>query len=144
LAYAVARTFRAHPAALRLVRDFVRAEANAAGFDAEADDLVLAASEAAGNAVRHSNTDRIMVKWNLEGDEVDLQVHDRGVFKRRVVLPLTEGGRGIFLMMALVDEVSIEEGSRERPGTTVRLRKTCRPAEGPRHGRHRLTRPAIA
>jgi anti-sigma regulatory factor (Ser/Thr protein kinase) len=144
MAEAIARTFRAHPAALRLVREFVRAQAMDAGLDSEADDLVLAASEAAGNAVRHSNTDRIVVRWRQDEQGVELEVRDRGVFKSRVVLPIAEGGRGIFMMMALVDEVSIREGSRGKPGTVVRLRKHCRPAGGRQRGNHRFTKPAIA
>ena len=117
------RTFRAHPASLRLVREFVRSQATEADLDPIADDLVLAASEAAGNAIVHAVGDQVDVRWRQTEDVIEMEVTDRGVFKRRVPVAMAEGGRGIFVMMALMDEVSIQEGQPGRPGTVVRLRK---------------------
>jgi anti-sigma regulatory factor (Ser/Thr protein kinase) len=117
------RIFRAHPASLRLIRDFVREQAGRSNLEAIADDLVLAASEAAGNAIVHSSGDQVEVEWRKRPGDVEIEVRDRGVFKRRVRLPFAEGGRGIFVMMSLMDEVTIREGRPDRPGTVVRLRK---------------------
>ena len=49
------------------------------------------------------------------------------MFLRRVPIPEIDRtrGHGIPLMMALMDEVGVSEGSDRRPGTTVRLVK-CR------------------
>ena len=118
-----ARTFRAHPASLHGIREFVREEALDAGLDSILDDLVLAASEAAANAVMHTDTDDIEVRLRADGPDVEIQVRDRGIFKRRVPMPFAEGGRGIFVMMALMDEVGIREGNLRQPGTVVTLRK---------------------
>jgi anti-sigma regulatory factor (Ser/Thr protein kinase) len=59
----------------------------------------------------------------LEGydDVIDIQVADRGPFT--AASALTEGGRGIPIMLALVDEV---EFSQTGDGTRVRLRKRFR------------------
>jgi len=84
---------------------------------------VLAASEAAANAVMHTDTDDIEVRLRADGPDVEIQVRDRGIFKRRVPMPFAEGGRGIFVMMALMDEVGIREGNLRQPGTVVTLRK---------------------
>ncbi len=50
---------------------------------------------------------------------------DECVFQRRRPMPEIEGpsGRGILLMMAVMDEVTIREGNPREPGTQVRLRK---------------------
>jgi anti-sigma regulatory factor (Ser/Thr protein kinase) len=118
-----ARSFRAHPASLHGVREFVREQATLAGVGPIAEDLVLAASEAAANAVMHSNTDVIKVRVRVHTDKAEVEVADRGVFKRRVPAAVDEGGRGIFMMMALMDEVGIRQGSPNEPGTVVTLRK---------------------
>jgi len=46
-------------------------------------------------------------------------VADGGVFRRRVPLPEVdgEGGHGIQPMMAVIDEVTVREGTTARPGT---------------------------
>ena len=71
----------------------------------------------------HTNTDDIEVRLRADGPDVEIEVRDRGVFKRRVPMPFAEGGRGIFVMMALMDEVGIREGNSRQPGTVVTLRK---------------------
>jgi anti-sigma regulatory factor (Ser/Thr protein kinase) len=85
--------------------------------------LVLAVSEAGANAIQHSGTDAVVVAWESRDGRIDVEVRDRGLFRRRVPMPEVEGvgGHGVPLMMALVDELSIREGTPERPGTVVRL-----------------------
>ena len=53
-------------------------------------------------------------------------MEDDGIFRRRVPMPEVdgEGGhRGIPLMMALLDQVSISGGTESKPGTRIKLVK---------------------
>lgn len=123
-----AQAFRAHPSALYDIRQFVRDRAAAAAFsEAMTNDLLLAVSEAAANSIIHTSSPDIRLTWVSSGDCVYVEIRDQGVFKKRVRMPEVEGegGHGIPLMMALVDEVTIQEGTQRRPGTLVRLTK-CR------------------
>jgi anti-sigma regulatory factor (Ser/Thr protein kinase) len=125
VSFPVKRSFRAHPAALSQVREFVRAQAGTDHLtNAVTDDLVLAVSEACVNSVIHTNSSRIEIAWRRQDGHVDVLVQDEGVFDRKVPLPEFDGtaGRGIPIMLALVDEVTIREGTPARPGTQVRLR----------------------
>jgi anti-sigma regulatory factor (Ser/Thr protein kinase) len=124
----VTETFPALPSALYEIRKFVRREAEAATLTADSiNDLVLAVSEACANAVLHSGSEDIRVTWEPSDDCVEVVIRDRGVFIRRVPIPELDKtrGHGIPLMMALMDEVGVSEGTDRKPGTTVRLVK-CR------------------
>ena len=128
MAEPVSRTFPALPSALYQVRKFIREQAEEAGLSAAtANDVILAVSEACANAVLHSGSAEMAVEWEHQGDCVEIAVEDTGVFIRRVPIPELErsSGHGIPLMMALMDEVSVKEGSERTPGTIVRLRR-CR------------------
>jgi anti-sigma regulatory factor (Ser/Thr protein kinase) len=118
---------RAHPSSVRLVRQFVREQIAASRFDEVEADILLAVSEAANNAVLHSGTDEVHVTWRLQGTCAEVLIRDRGVFRHRIPMRARgeEGGRGLPLMMAVMDEVDVSPGSRDQPGTTIRLRK-CR------------------
>jgi anti-sigma regulatory factor (Ser/Thr protein kinase) len=84
--------------------------------------MKLAATEALSNAVKQAAGGHA-VEIVLEGRDgvVDVQVGDRGRFAqpswRRA---FSEGGRGIPLMLALVDEV---EFAQTGDGTRVRMRR---------------------
>jgi anti-sigma regulatory factor (Ser/Thr protein kinase) len=121
----VARSFRAHPSALHKIRTFVGDLLLEAGMDeSTVADLVLAVSEASANAILHTNTPTVEVTFRVADESIMLQIDDDGVFRRRIPIPELDGrGRGIPLMMALVDEVSIREGTPAKPGTRVRLVK---------------------
>ncbi len=122
---------RAHPSSVRLVRQFIRDQIGASSFeDAEAD-ILLAVSEAANNAVLHSGTDEVHVTWRVQEMCAEILVRDRGRFRHRIPMPAMDeqGGRGIPLMMAVMDEVDISPGSDNQPGTTIRLRK-CKTSNG--------------
>jgi anti-sigma regulatory factor (Ser/Thr protein kinase) len=124
MAEPVSRTFPALPSALYEVRKFIREEAERADLSASTvNDVVLAVSEACANAVLHSGSTEMDVSWRREGDCVEMSVRDRGTFVRRVPVPELGrvSGHGIPLMMALMDEVGVIEGTERRPGTTVRL-----------------------
>jgi anti-sigma regulatory factor (Ser/Thr protein kinase) len=121
----LARTFPAHRAVLHEVREFIRHRAMEDEF-VEAEGLVLAVSEAVANAIVHTTCTRIGVTWRCTSDRVEVHVEDDGVFRRRVPMPEVDGRggqRGIPLMMALLDQVSISGGTESRPGTTVKLTK---------------------
>ena len=122
----VVRSFRAHPSSLYQVRQFIRQQAEIGHLpDEMTDDLLLAVSEACVNAVLHSSSRTVRVAWRNSGGCAEVVVQDEGVFHRRVPMPEIDGpsGRGILLMMAVMDEVTIHEGTTRTPGTQVRLRK---------------------
>lgn len=97
-----------------------------AGFSNDAaDDLALAVSEACANSIVHAGGSTITVSWRSDGERSEVEVQDEGVFHRRVPMPELDGqgGHGIPLMMALMDEVAVREGTEQDPGTLVRLVK---------------------
>jgi anti-sigma regulatory factor (Ser/Thr protein kinase) len=120
------RSFPAHPSRLSEIRTFVRKQARQAELSTDAsDDLALAVSEASANAILHAGGAMLTVSWEADGERVLVEVRDEGVFRRRVPMPELDGGggHGIPLMMALMDEVVVREGTEEAPGTLVRLVK---------------------
>jgi serine/threonine-protein kinase RsbW len=119
------RVFPAQRAALREIRAFIREQARGTTFVDEAETLALAVTEACSNAIVHTNCTKIGVTWRATRDRVEVEVEDDGIFRRRVPVPEFdgEGHRGIPLMMALLDQVSISGGTESRPGTRVKLVK---------------------
>lgn len=120
------RSFPAHPSRLSEIRTFVRKQSIQAGLSADAaDDLALAVSEACANSIVHAGGATITLEWRSEGERVEVEIRDEGIFRRRVPMPELDGqgGHGIPLMMALMDEVVVQEGTEEAPGTLVRLVK---------------------
>ena len=112
---------RAARASLREVQDEV------------ADDVVLALHEVATNAVLHGSSggQPIQVVVHINNDWVEASVLDHGP-QPPPGLPaetdtheLRAGGRGLWLLGRLVDEVRIE---RVRLGTRVTLRRALGPA----------------
>jgi anti-sigma regulatory factor (Ser/Thr protein kinase) len=122
------RIFPAEAAALSSIRAFIREEAVRSPFADHADDIVLAVSEAGSNAILHSGTPEILVSWRCVDSTAEVMVQDRGVFRPRVPGLDPERGRGLHMMAAVVDEVSLQEGRPEAPGTLVRLVKHREPA----------------
>jgi hypothetical protein len=52
-----------------------------------------------------------------------VEIHDRGLFRWPGSQPDGRGHYGIELMRAAFDEVDIQQGTPQRPGTSVRLLK---------------------
>jgi serine/threonine-protein kinase RsbW len=112
---------RAARASLREVQDEV------------ADDVVLALNEVATNAVLHGSSggQPIQVVVHIKDDWVEASVLDHGPQSPPGVSADSEpdelraGGRGLWLLGRLVDEVRIE---RVRLGTRVTLRRAIGPA----------------
>jgi serine/threonine-protein kinase RsbW len=97
--------------------------------DSCAQDIELAVTEAASNVLRHAaGSDReYEVRVHVREDQCEIKVVDPGSarFDHKELpseppLPTAESGRGIYVMKALVDDLSLvsEEG-----GTVVTLRK---------------------
>ncbi len=91
--------------------------------DERVDDVILAAGEAAGNAIEHAYGDApgtIHVLAFVDEAHVVIEVRDTGRWR---VGGDPERGRGLGIMRALVDRVSIESS---RNGTKVRLELALR------------------
>ena len=92
-------------------------------------EILLAVSEAAANSTRHGRSEHgrseMRIYCSLEGPSVSVTIADDGNGFDPAMLETAElpdrfasGGRGLFLMKALMDEVEIEPGE---SGTTVTL-----------------------
>jgi anti-sigma regulatory factor (Ser/Thr protein kinase) len=91
--------------------------------------LKLAATEAVTNALK-AGEPPVEVTIACEGDAVDINVENASVFKPESHSDPTpasdfEGGRGIPIMIALVDEI---EFARSGAGSRVRMRRRVHPA----------------
>ena len=110
---------------LRRARGF--ADAAAAEFGLDEDSrfrFTLAANEAVANAIEHGSPcpdGTVVLRVSTEREAICFEVHDSGSFEvdwsNRD--PLSERGRGLPLMAALVDEVDLQPSA---AGTVVRLR----------------------
>ena len=99
-------------------------------------DLKLAVTEACGNAVRHAYPDGqgdVSVSYVVDGDVLVVIVEDQGAgIQERdrasdaIEQPL-EGGMGMSIMRAIVDEFEIGAGADGR-GTVVQMTKRLEPA----------------
>jgi anti-sigma regulatory factor (Ser/Thr protein kinase) len=121
------RAFPADRDVLPEVRRFVADEVERLDFEAFVPDFQLAVTEACANAILHSGTDEMRVSLESTDRCLEVTVEDDGVYKQALPLPELDGQghRGLQLMVALVDEVSVRRGTPGQAGATVRLRK-CR------------------
>jgi serine/threonine-protein kinase RsbW len=107
------------------VRRFVESETSRDLSHGFVEDLQLAVTEACANSIRHSGTAEIRVSIKRADGCVEITVADDGVY--RMTLPVIEGEaqshRGMYLMAAMVDDVSLHRGRPGGMGTTVRLVK---------------------
>ena len=87
-------------------------------------DVLLALDEAVSNAIRHGSRagEPVMVSVESDGEWVEMTVRDGGPTPRLPRLPaapppaLQTGGRGLWLILQLVDEVRLQ-----RVGDGIRL-----------------------
>ena len=111
----------AHPNRLADVRRRLAAWLNAHGASsAEANDIVLAAHEAAMNAIEHAygpGDAEIAISAVVREDGVEISIHDSGHWRES---RSEHRGRGRSIMSALMDDVSVDTGP---TGSTVRLRR---------------------
>jgi serine/threonine-protein kinase RsbW len=97
-------------------------------------DLKLAVTEACGNAVRHAydeDSGTVTVKLVPGGDRLELVVEDEGAGVDMAAVPnflaedRPEGGMGMAIMRAVVDELEIRNGA-DGKGTVVHMTKFLR------------------
>jgi anti-sigma regulatory factor (Ser/Thr protein kinase) len=111
---------------LHAVRDFVYAQASAAGLDeGRTLDLVLAVSEATGNSLRHGSGNPAVAAW-AEGDRFICEVRDDGTIDDPLVGRSPdddrEGGWGLWLANQFCDLAQIRSPAQALGGgTQVRL-----------------------
>ncbi|MBA3746858.1 MAG: SpoIIE family protein phosphatase [Solirubrobacterales bacterium] len=110
------------PSALGSLRGLLRrwlGQADASQADVYA--IVMACSEACTNAIEHAGAaadETIAFAAVLLDGQVDITVRDRGRWREQ--RPPSDQGRGLELIEALMDDVSVET---DDGGTTVRLRR---------------------
>jgi serine/threonine-protein kinase RsbW len=122
----------ASPARLAGLRQAVRANLRGASEEV-ADDVVLALNEVATNAVLYGSRggQPVEVAVHVTHDWVEASVLDHGpepppgLQTAADTAELRAGGRGLWLLRRLVDEVRLE---RVKLGTRVTLRRAIRPA----------------
>jgi anti-sigma regulatory factor (Ser/Thr protein kinase) len=111
--------FPARPESAPQFRIALRAFLEAARVEGgQIDDVVLAAGEAAGNAIEHAYRGRpgaFRLRAHLANKRLVVEVWDDGRWR---LDGDPERGRGLGIMRALVDDVAIES---TREGTSVRL-----------------------
>jgi anti-sigma regulatory factor (Ser/Thr protein kinase) len=96
-------------------------------------DVLLALDEAVSNAVRHGSRagEPVVVTVESDGEWVEMTVRDGGPTPRLPRLPaepppvLQTGGRGLWLILQLVDEVRLQ---RIEDGTRLTMRRRVGPA----------------
>ena len=82
--------------------------------------VVLAAHEAAANAVDHARSDDpLIVRARADDQAVVVEVEDKGAWKP-TLLKNDERGRGLMLIAGLMHEFEIDHAG---PGTTIRMRR---------------------
>jgi serine/threonine-protein kinase RsbW len=119
------------PEYVRTVRLAVSSLANKVGFDIEAiEDIKVAVSEACSNIVCHSTIDSdkfYHVTCEICEDRLEISIEDEGVgfdmeaYEEPSLGQIKEGGLGVFIIKALMDEVNVrsEIGS----GTCIKMIK---------------------
>ena len=88
-------------------------------------DVLLALDEAVSNAIRHGSRagEPVLVSVESDGEWVEMTVHDGGPTPRLPAKPppvLQTGGRGLWLILQLVDEVRLQ---RIKDGTRLTMRR---------------------
>jgi serine/threonine-protein kinase RsbW len=117
---------------LPIARMFVEGACQAGGFDQTVTDaVVLAANEATSNVIRHAHRDcpgsPLRIQCRLLAEGIEVCIFDEGpCFDLDSVPPLDPsevrvGGRGIFLMRSLMDELTIQP--RQERGNVLRMVK---------------------
>jgi len=120
---------------LALARAFVEAVCQVAGLDERSThSVVLATDEATNNIIRHAHIDHpnapLQIQCFIRPDGVEIRLHDEGPPFDLEAVPLLNpaecriGGRGVFLMRKLMDEITCLP--RTERGNTLRMIKLYR------------------
>jgi serine/threonine-protein kinase RsbW len=119
---------------LPLARSFVEAVCQVAGFDERATHaIVLATDEATNNVMRHAHQGNPNAQLQIQcffcPEGIEIRIDDEGAPFDIAAVPhldpaeLRIGGRGVFLMRRLMDELSCQP--RGERGNTLRMVKRC-------------------
>lgn len=108
------------------LESFVSQAAEQGGLNqAQHDALMLAASEATTNAIKHGNKldvqKTVKLACHVDGNQLKFSIEDQGDGFDETSLPdplnpenlLKDGGRGVFLMKSYCDHVLFENGGRK-------------------------------
>jgi serine/threonine-protein kinase RsbW len=117
---------------LPMARLFVESVCQAGGLDQTATNaVVLAVNEATSNIIRHAHRDcpatPLQLQCRLLPDGIEIQLMDEGPSFDLSNVPhldpgeLRVGGRGVFLMRQLMDELTVEP--RKQGGNVMRMVK---------------------
>ncbi|MCI0380077.1 MAG: ATP-binding protein [Gemmataceae bacterium] len=129
------------PSELRLLsvaRSFVEAVGQACGWPSSVvHAVVLAAGEAVANIIRHAHRDmpaaHIQLRLQTDGDGVVLTLEDEGRPFDFAAVPfmnpreLRIGGRGVYVIRSLMDEVVCQPRGAGQSGNTLRMVKRFGP-----------------
>jgi serine/threonine-protein kinase RsbW len=127
---------------LSVARAFVEAVGQASGLDrATIHAVVLATSEAVSNIIRHAHHNcpetQFQIHCSLHPDAFEISFHDEGEPFDIAAVPhldpaeLRVGGRGVFLMRALMDELTCHRrGERGNVLRMVKRRQSAGAARG--------------
>lgn len=118
----------ANPAYVSIIRLTTSGIANKVGFCMDdIEDLKVAVSEACTNAIKHSSDDRFTITYTMIENGLTIEIIDNGngydtsSINEPDIENLKESGMGLFIIEALMDEVSIE--SQEGKGTSIKMTK---------------------
>jgi anti-sigma regulatory factor (Ser/Thr protein kinase) len=122
---------------LPLVRSFIEGACQVSGCDARTTDaVVMATDEAVNNVMRHAHCGRpeanLQIQCIVNDDRIEVRLLDEGEPFDLAAVPrldpseLRIGGRGIFLMRALMDELNCQP--RDHGGNILHMVKRRRPA----------------
>ena len=118
----------ANPAYVSIIRLTTAGIANKVGFCMDdIEDLKVAVSEACTNAIKHSSDDRFTIIYTMIENGLTIEIIDNGngydtsSINEPDIENLKESGMGLFIIEALMDEVSIE--SQEGKGTSIKMTK---------------------
>ena len=118
----------ANPAYVSIIRLTTSGIANKVGFCMDdIEDLKVAVSEACTNAIKHSSDDRFTIIYTMIENGLTIEIIDNGngydtsSINEPDIENLKESGMGLFIIEALMDEVSIE--SQEDKGTSIKMTK---------------------
>jgi serine/threonine-protein kinase RsbW len=125
-------TIPSDPRLLSLARAFVEAVCQVGGFDrADTEAILLATHEAAGNIIRHAHQGHpeapLQIQCYLSPDGLEIHLLDEGEPFDLAAVPsldpgeLRVGGRGVYLMRTLMDELTCQP--RGERGNTLRMLK---------------------
>ncbi len=119
---------------LGLARAFVEAVCHLAGLDDKTTHaVVLATDEATNNVMRHAHRDnpdaQLQLQCHVRPDGIEIHLHDEGEPFDLSTVPSLDpaearvGGRGVFIMRTIMDELTCER--RGEQGNTLRMVKRC-------------------